>query len=213
VGDTAPDAIGFFKSQAYQIETRYPSSVAEKVNMPSTDSGITKFLAVWGALLSSVTFGWTLYRDLRDRAKVQISAELRRIGRREGDGAFFTSAPDLPVQGASEKLFVVVSVVNVGRRPMRWKGLGGTYRDVVRGRKGFLVSARHLPRTLQEQEQHDEFFDFEEPFDQELAKGRVKRIYIWDVAGREWSVPRRALKRLAADAKKYSAAASPGYPA
>jgi hypothetical protein len=174
--------------------------------MPSPDSGLIKFLAVWGAILSSITFGWSLYRDLRDRAKIKISAELRRIGRREGDGAFFTAAPDLPIHGASEKLFVVVSVVNVGRRTMRWKGLGGTYRHAVggSGRKGFLVSARYLPKTLQEQEQHDEFFDFEPPFDQELANGQVKRLYIWDVAGREWSVPRRDLKKLVADAKKHT---------
>lgn len=174
--------------------------------MPNPDSGLTKFLAVWGAILSSITFGWSLYRDLRDRAKIRISAELRRIGRRDGDGAFFTSAPDVPVQGASEKLFVVVSVVNVGRRPMRWKGLGGTYRHAVGKRKGFLVSARALPRTLQEQEQHDEFFDFEEPYDHQLANGEVKRLYIWDVADREWNVPRGDMKKLVVEAKKQLAA-------
>jgi len=112
--------------------------------MPNSDSGLTKFLALWGAILSSITFGWTLYRDLRDRAKLKIKAELRRIGQREGDGAFFTAAPDMPIHGVSEKLFIVVSVVNVGRRPLRWKGLGGTYRHEVNGRKGFLVSARYL---------------------------------------------------------------------
>ena len=55
--------------------------------MPSPDSGLTQFLAVWGAILSSITFGWSLYRDLRDRAKIKVSAELRRIGQRDGDGA------------------------------------------------------------------------------------------------------------------------------
>ena len=97
----------------------------------------------------------------------------------------------------------MVSVVNVGRRPMRWKGLGGKYRrGGANGGKGLLVSARHLPHTLEEQEQHDEFFDFEEPFSHELANGRVKRLFIWDVAGREWSVPRRDMKKLVAEAKK-----------
>src|ERR1700686_2333975 len=43
---------------------------------------LTAFLAVWGAILSSITFGWTLYRDLRDRAKIKLTAEVRRIGRR-----------------------------------------------------------------------------------------------------------------------------------
>lgn len=88
---------------------------------------------------------------------------------------------------------------------MRWKGLGGNYRNAKSGRTGFLISARHLARTLEEQEQHDEFFDFEPPFDQELANGQVKRLYIWDVALREWSVPRRDLKKLVADAKKHTA--------
>ncbi|MGA7634418.1 MAG: hypothetical protein WCB11_26950 [Terriglobales bacterium] len=105
----------------------------------------------------------------------------------------------------SQELFIVVSVVNVGRRPMRWKGLGGTYRHAKSGRTGFLISARLLPRTLEEQEQHDEFFDFEPPFDHELVKGQVKRLYIWDVAGREWNVPRGDLKKLVADAKKHTA--------
>ena len=67
--------------------------------MPSPDSGLTKFLAVWGAILSSITFAWSLYRDLRDLAKIKISGELRRIGQREGDGAYCTAAPNLPVEG------------------------------------------------------------------------------------------------------------------
>jgi hypothetical protein len=82
----------------------------------------TTFLAIWGAILSSITFGWTLYRDLRDRAKVKVTAQVRRIVQRE-DGAFFSVNPELGIPGASKELFVVVSVVNIGRRRMRWKGL------------------------------------------------------------------------------------------
>jgi hypothetical protein len=53
-------------------------------------------------------------------------------------------------------LFIVVSVINIGRRRMRWKGLGGTYRTPVNGRKTFIVNARNLPKILEEQEALDE---------------------------------------------------------
>ena len=61
---------------------------------------MTRFLAVLGAILASITFGWTLYRDLRDRAKIRISARLRLIGRREGDGAFFCCGANLNIEQA-----------------------------------------------------------------------------------------------------------------
>jgi len=165
-------------------------------------SGLTAFLAVWGAILSSITFGWTLYRDLRDRAKVKLTASVRRIGRREGDGAYFAIEPGQNIAGASEELFVVVSVVNVGRRPIRWKGLGGYYHKPVNGKGGFVVSARFLPKMLEEQEAHDEFTNL----DAQFINDNVKRLYIWDAAGGEWSVSRKDMKKLLADANKYAQA-------
>jgi hypothetical protein len=100
---------------------------------------LTKFLAVWGAILASITFGWSLYRDVRDRAKVQVKARVRRIGKREVDGASFSIEPGLNVSGVDDLLYVVVSVMNVGRRRMRWLGYGGRYRRPVNGKGGFTV--------------------------------------------------------------------------
>lgn len=161
---------------------------------------LTTFLAVWGAILSSITFGWTLYRDLRDRAKVRISARLRLIGQRDGDGAFFAAAPNLNIEQAGDVLYIVVTVVNIGRRRMRWQGLGGTMRKAVDSKKGFLVSARFLPKILEEQEAHDEFFLLDERF----VNDNVKRLYIWDGVGGEWDVSRGDLEKIVADAKKYA---------
>jgi hypothetical protein len=161
---------------------------------------LTTFLAVWGAILSSITFGWTLYRDLRDRAKVKISARLRLIGKRDGDGALFAAAPNLNIEQAGDVLYIVVTVVNIGRRRMRWQGLGGTMRSAVNGKKDFLISARFLPKILEEQEAHDEFF----PLDERFVNDNVKRFYIWDGVGGEWDVPRSDLEKIVADAKKYA---------
>jgi hypothetical protein len=163
-------------------------------------NSLTAFLAVWGAIVSSITFGWTLYRDTRDRAKIILSAQIRRIGQRS-DGAFFSIQPDLAVEGASEKLFIVVSVVNVGRRPIRWKGLGGKYKKSVNGKSGFLVSARYLPKMLEEQEAHDEFTDL----DAQFIERNIKQFYIWDASGKEWHISSRDMKNLLQDAQKYGA--------
>lgn len=165
---------------------------------------LVAFLAVWGAILSSITFGWSLYKDLRDKAKIQVTAKLRRIGQREGDGAWYASEPSLNIRGLGEELFVVVSVINVGRRRMNWKGWGGTYYTAVNGRKTFLVSARELPKMLDEQEEHSEFTGVE----QQIGTGNIKGIKVWDGAGREWHVSRSDMKKLREDIKKYAQAAS-----
>lgn len=169
------------------------------MNLSWTKFSLTTLLAVWGAILSSIVFGWNLYRDLLDRAKIKLSVEVRRIGVRE-DGKFFSIEPGLNIAGASEALFVVISVVNVGRRRMRWKGAGGHYKHPVNGKSSFVLSARFLPKSLEEQEAHDEFTELTEEF----INGNVKHLFIWDVAGRKWSVSRRDMKNLVADAKKYS---------
>jgi hypothetical protein len=39
----------------------------------------TTALAIYAAVLSTITFGWNLFRDLRDRGKLKISASVRRI--------------------------------------------------------------------------------------------------------------------------------------
>jgi hypothetical protein len=168
-------------------------------SVSNSTGSLTSFLAVWGAILSSITFGWTLYRDVRDRAKIRLSAQVRRIGQRE-DGAYFSIAPEVDIAGVSQQLFVVISVVNVGRRRMRWKGVGGYYRHAVDGKDGFVISARFLPKTLEEQEGHDEFAEL----DAQFTNGNVKRIFVTDVSDRKWLVSRREMKKLVADARKYS---------
>jgi hypothetical protein len=87
---------------------------------------------------------------------------------------------------------------------MRWLGLGGTLRKAPDRRTGFVVSARFLPKILEEQEGHDEFFLLGERF----VNDNVKRLYIWDGVGGEWDVSRRDLKKIISDAKKYAEKAS-----
>lgn len=47
--------------------------------MPLLLASVTGFLAVYGAILSSVGLGWNLYRDMLDRPKLKLSARVRRF--------------------------------------------------------------------------------------------------------------------------------------
>jgi hypothetical protein len=61
---------------------------------------LTAFLAVWGALLSTVLAGWTVFRDLRDRGKLQLDPSVGNI-----------------VPGDDKRDYLFLTLTNVGRRP------------------------------------------------------------------------------------------------
>ena len=159
---------------------------------------LTKFLAAWGALLATFGLGWTLYRDLLDRGRLQISARVRRIGM-STDGKYYAVSPSVNVQ-ASEKLFVVMSVVNVGRRPVRWQGWGGKYHKRQPDGTGFYIVGQSLPKMLQEGESHSELTMLEANL--MPASENVKRLFVWDAAGKEWSLSRKQLKQLKKEARE-----------
>jgi hypothetical protein len=159
---------------------------------------LTKFLAAWGALLGTFGLGWTLYRDLLDRAKLQVSANVRRIGR-SLDGRYYAIAPNVKVE-APEKLFVVMTVVNVGRRPVMWQGWGGKYRKREADGSGFTIIPQYLPKMLQEGEVHNELTALED--DLSPVSDNVKTLYIWDVSGRPWAISNKQLKQLKQEARE-----------
>jgi hypothetical protein len=158
---------------------------------------ITDVLAAYGSILASVGFGWNLYRDLLDRARLQVSANVRRI-MQTGDGKWYAVKPDLGVAGASAQLYVVVDVTNVGRRPVQWTGWGGKYHKPVNGKGSFTIIPFALPKMLNEGETHSEYTDALNP-----AGENVKRLFIWDAAGNHWNLSRRALRELKAESHKF----------
>jgi hypothetical protein len=112
-------------------------------------------------------------------------------------GIGFAVAPDLPVEGASEELYLVVRVVNVGRRPMQWEGWGGRYFEPVNGRTSFNIVGEHLPRMLNERESHTEKMLLAENW-----LTNVKRFYVWDAAGEHWTFSGLPMHKLRIEAEK-----------
>lgn len=118
---------------------------------------------------------------------------------RSVDGKTYAVKPDLPIEGASEEMFIVITAVNIGRRPLVVKGWGGKYREPVNGKRAFSVIGTDLPRLLKEGEDHSEVTN------EMLGRlGNVERIFVWDASGKEWSLSKSALKKLKAEAQQMS---------
>jgi len=155
---------------------------------------LTKFLALWGAILSTFTLGWNFYRELLDRPKLRVTAGLKRFAK-GADGRDFAVKHNLPVEGASNQIFLVVTAANVGRRPVMVKGWGGEWHSPVKGKKGFTVIGRDLPKMLKEGEYHFEYTD-----ELRALSENVKTLYVWDSSGKAWKLPRRELEKLKQEA-------------
>lgn len=156
---------------------------------------LTKFLAIWGASLSTFALGWNFYRDLLDRPKLYVTAALSRLAVGE-DKKVYAVKHDLPVMGTSTQVFLMLSVTNVGRRPVMLKAWGGRWRSPVNGKKEFILLAGDMPKMLREGEFHQEPIP-----DLNAVSERVKCLCVWDSSGKEWKVPNREFRKLKEEAR------------
>ncbi|PYU68643.1 MAG: hypothetical protein DMG52_30935 [Acidobacteria bacterium] len=159
---------------------------------------LTQVLATYAAIISSIGLGWNLYRDLRDRAKLKVSASICRLAV-DGQGSWVAITSAVKMAGTNQR-YVVMSVVNVGRRPIVWKGWGGKYRKRTNGTQfGILDTAikNHLPKRLQEGDEHSVCIEFEDGFFE-----NVKSFFMWDASGKKRKLSWWQLRKLRAEARK-----------
>lgn len=165
--------------------------------MPPSQDNLTKFLAAYGALLASIGLGWNLYRDLRDRAKLKVSATISRLTV-DGQGKWLAITSAVKAQGTKQR-FVVMTVVNVGRRPIVWTGWGGKYKKRTNGKQFGILDKRipnHLPKRLQEGDAHSACTELEDGLLE-----NVKSLFMWDASGKKWKLSWRQLRKLRAEAR------------
>lgn len=134
---------------------------------------LTGFLAVWGAILSTIALVWNLIRGSRDRGRLKLDAMIGKM-----------------YPNHTDRNYLVVTLTNVGKRPLLVKGWG-----VMKGRsapapRGVFVSPHGLPRMLNESEYHIEYTPELSILDE------IARIYAWDSSGKEWDLSRKQLRRL-----------------
>jgi hypothetical protein len=164
----------------------------------ASSDGLTRFLATWGAIVSTAALSVTLYREWLDRAKLQICASVRRIAFSDDGKMVAAVAPDVNVE-ASEQLYVMMNVVNVGRRPIVWEGWGGKYHKREKSGNAFHIGGRNLPKKLLEGESHQEFAPLQS--DLKPVSDNVKSLFVWNPAGTHWALSEKQLNELKEQAR------------
>src|SRR5437762_6679904 len=138
-------------------------------------NNLTTFLAVWGALLSTALAGWTIFRDLRDKGKLQLDATIGNI-----------------VPGDDKRDFLLLTITNVGRRPILLKSWYLKFNKGSTHPLAFIL-ADNLPKMLKE----GEFLTVKTHELQHLVK--TEKILVCDSNGKQWKVPKKSLRTAIQD--------------
>jgi hypothetical protein len=87
-----------------------------------------------------------------------------------------------------------MTVVNVRRRPIRWQGWGGVYKEPVNKKTGFVIVPRGLPKTLNDGDTFSEHTELDA--NGHPANENVKSLQAWDSTGRNWKISWLRMREL-----------------
>jgi hypothetical protein len=150
------------------------------------------FLATWGAVTATVAIVWNLVRDLKDSGKLRVDAMVGKMH------------PD-----PTKRSYLVITITNVGRRPVMLKGLYTLRRQpwsrdlfkyrLVKYRRfapcGVLL-LKEGPRMLKEGEYHTELVE-----DFSFLDRQIGAIAAYDSGGKEWWLRGKRLSMAIKDAE------------
>jgi len=133
---------------------------------------ITTYIAIYGALLSSIGIIWNIYRDFRDRGKAKFFAFIGNSMNPDTDGY---------------ERYLIYHITNAGRRPLVITKIGGIRK---RG-DNFLFRPRSLPMTLKEGDCHMEY-----THDLSVLDKNLKYLSVYDSLDKCYKFKGRKLKKL-----------------
>jgi len=147
---------------------------------------LTDFLAVWGAILSTLALMWNVFRDVMDRSDVRLDFLIGfpvPHARNPGQIAAFKTA-----KRTEDATHLHITITNHGRRAALVTKL---VIEHVGERGASLVVPHSLPTMLKENEFTNEYTD-----DISVLRRPIKRIYVVDSTGKKWPMRRNRLSEL-----------------
>ena len=139
----------------------------------------TAVLAIYGAVLSSFTLGWNLYRDYIQRGRLRVVCY---VGHIVGDAAI-----------SSDKNWLMWRVTNIGKEPVVLTHVGGSF-----GKTHFMINTREpLPVTLKPGEYYSTQTD-----DFSILEGRLEYLSALDSLGRTFKASKKSTREMK---RKYAA--------
>lgn len=155
---------------------------------------LTQTLAIWGAVLSSITLVWNLLRDRRDRANVKLTAMLEQT---QQDSYGQSLVVEKGTASGNVGTRVVLTITNTGQRPVIIVGWGSKNASNAEAR--FRHVDERKGDALTEGEYHREI-TYE--LKASLLDGSVRSIFARDSTGKNWYLPRKEFRALRAEAHK-----------
>jgi len=139
----------------------------------SEESTITTILAIWGAVLSSFTLGWNIFRDFMQRGRLRVTCYIGHI----------VGNPSI----SHKENLLVWTVTNIGREPVVLTTVGGSF-----GETAFLINTGDpLPKTLAP---GDYFTGYTN--DLSVLEPKLKYLAAYDSLGRTFKAPKKTVKKL-----------------
>jgi len=138
------------------------------------EQSTTLFLAVWGAVLSTIAIGWNLFRDLTERGKLRVSCYIGKIVTEN--------------VGVDPNDYIVWCITNVGRQPILLTTIGG-----LNGNKtGFMLKSRiDLPKMLKPGE-----YVIDHCHELSILGADLKALTAHDSFNRTFKAPRKQIKKM-----------------
>jgi hypothetical protein len=145
------------------------------------------FLAIWGAVLSTLLAVLSFCRYSGDRARVKVKA------------TFVKMIPD-----STERTYLAITMTNVGRRPVYITACAGRFRKGHPGGRYAVILPASLPKMLNEGEAHTEYAT-----DFSFIGSDLDTILVEDSTGKHWRISRANLKELLREAPTHLQAPRP----
>jgi hypothetical protein len=157
---------------------------------------LTDYLAIWGAALSTILAGWSIYKDYLKRYRVRVEASFRVVY--GGDGKRGANVFAVTVTNLSEHKIKVTHIATFEARVYRPRWINTlTYKLFNRSGQAYLFSFHPLhgdplPLAIEPKDNHLFTYSVDEfPPIADLA--------VTTADGREWFLSRKSLRKILKD--------------
>ena len=149
------------------------------------DINLTSLTAFYGAIVSSILLGWSIYRDLSDKGKLYVYCYLGKEA--------------IPGISISDELWLVYVITNTGKKPVIVTHIGGRYKKTKKNENftDFMTSS-FIKIKL-------------EPGDNIVEKCKlsvlnkpIKHLWVIDALNRVYKINRKNLKNVIIEYEKQS---------
>lgn len=142
----------------------------------------TGLIAIWGAILGTVTLIWNIWRDFNQKADLQVTVDVVMIG--------------APGQGIVASGLLRYLMVNKGHLPVTIVNVGGRVKQHPTNAVNFTLMKHHelsdrLPKTLNHSETASVLFA-----DLAMLNNNLDTLWVADSTGKQWRATKKSLEAL-----------------